>query len=402
MVLGWLIRKYFHGKLDMELSVEGLFLSIFWTSFLLCMSTYVFYPICCFLGARIRPVRIHKDKYLPFVSIIIAAYNEERHIERKLINTLALDYPAEKIEIIVGSDGSTDGTVAIAQKFSNQGVTVFDFPKNRGKTMVQNACVEEAKGEILVFTDAASFLGSNALKKIMANFADPRVGCVAGKVRYVDTDQNITTEGQGIYWQYEQKIKAAESKLGSLIGVDGPLYAMRKEYYVPLEANIISDLISPLLVLFQKKLVVLEPEAIVDEDPCSKTQQELNTRRRIALRGLVGLFQFRELLNPFKNGPAAFQIIFHKLIRWLVGPLILFNFMSCLALSGRQFFDVILFGYSSFFIMVGFGWVLSRFEVNSSFVTIPYYFTLVNLAATLGIIDFLRKKEAITWKPVRH
>ena len=177
---------------------------------------------------------------------------------------------------------------------------------------------------------------------------------------------------------------------------------MRRECYVPLEANIISDFISPLLVLFQRKLVVLEPEAVVDEDPYSKTQQELNTRRRIVVRGLVGLFQFRELLNPLKNGLTAFQILFHKLIRWFVGPLVLFNFMSCLILSDRMFFDVILFGYLSFFIMVGFGWVLSRFEVNSRFVTIPYYFTLVNLAATLGIIDFLRKKEAITWKPVRH
>ena len=377
-------------------------MSIFWTSLLLCMSTYIFYPVCCFLGARISPLRIRKDKYFPSVSIIIAAYNEEKHIERKLLNTLALDYPTEKMEILVGSDGSIDGTVAIVQKFLNQGVTVFDFPENHGKTVVQNACVEAAKGEILIFTDAASFLGSNALKKLMANFADLRVGCVAGKVRYVDTDQNITTEGQGIYWQYEQKIKAAESRLGSLIGVDGPLYAIRRECYVPLEANIISDLISPLLVLFQRKLVVLEPEAVVDEDPYSKTQQELNTRRRIVVRGLVGLFQFRELLNPLKNGLTAFQILFHKLIRWFVGPLILFNFMSCLILSGRMFFDVILFGYLSFFIMVGFGWVLSRFEVNSRFVTIPYYFTLVNLAATLGIIDFLRKKEAITWKPVRH
>ncbi len=168
--------------------MDGLILSIFWTSFLLCMSTYIFYPMCCFLGARISSLRIRKDKYFPSVSIIIAAYNEEKHIERKLLNTLALDYPTEKMEIIVGSDGSIDRTAAIAQKFSNQGVMVFDFPENHGKTMVQNACVEAAKGEILVFTDAASFLNSNALKKLMENFADSRVGCVAGKVRYVDTD----------------------------------------------------------------------------------------------------------------------------------------------------------------------------------------------------------------------
>lgn len=350
---------------------------------------------------KIFPLKVRKVKITPFVSVIISAYNEEKNIERKLENTLAIAYPKDKVEILVGSDGSTDDTPNVVRKYADQGVQFLDFKMNRGKTAVQNDLVNQSTGEILIFTDAASFLPPNAVNKIVRNFDDDRVGCVAGRMRFVDTDTNLTTESQGLYWRYEVKIRELESFTGNLIGVDGPLYAVRRQNYIPLEHNMISDLMTPLLVLEQGKKVVLEPDAIVNEAPTVHTGQEFNARRRITLRGLVGIFSHNRLLNPLKHPALAFQIFFHKVLRWFVGPLVIINFLVCLALSGIWFFKLFLMLYALFFMLAGFGWALEKLGKKITIFKVPYYFSLVNFAATMGILDFFRKKQAVSWKPVR-
>ncbi len=379
------------------------FLSIiFFSTIFLCISSYAFYPIIIWIVGKLFPLKIRKDEISPYVTVIIPAYNEAKSIEKKILNTLALEYPKDKIEILVGSDGSSDETAAIVKKYADHGVLFFDFKINRGKTAVQNDLVEQSKGEILVLTDAASFLPPDGVKMVVRNFADDRVGGVAGKMRFVDTDTNLTTQSQGLYWRYEVAIREMESKLGSLIGVDGPLYAIRRECYVPLGHNIISDLMTPLLVLEQGKKVVLEPDALVDEDPTTKSKQEFTTRRRITLRGLTGISTYADLLNPIKHPMLSFQIFFHKILRWFVGPLVILNGLVCLALTGGHgFFKFFLILYVMFFIAAALGWVAERIGKKVSFLTVPYYFTLVNFAATMGIIDFFRKKQAISWTPVR-
>lgn len=349
------------------------------------------------------PFSPKRKEIFPQVSVIIPAYNEENSIEKKVRNTLELEYPQDKMEILVGSDGSTDKTSEIMSNLSNNKIRFFDFKQNRGKTAVQNDLVKESKGEILVFTDAASFLSPDSLKKIVRDFADPRIGCVGGKMLFVDLDRNLTTKSQGIYWRYESKLRELESRIGSLIGVDGPLYAVKREYYLPLESHIISDLLTPLLVLEQGKKVILEPEALVFEDPTHESTQEFKTRRRITVRGLVGLANYPRLLNPFRHLLLSFQIFLHKIIRWLVGPLMLINLLStiCLSYSGLRAFRFLLVLYMLFFMGAGFGWITEHLGIKSRILTIPYYFTLVNLAAMMGVIDFLKKKQAVTWTPVR-
>ena len=351
---------------------------------------------------KVFSLKVRKADITPFVSVIISAYNEGKNIEKKILNTLALDYPREKIEILVGSDGSTDETASVVKKYDGQDVAFFNFQMNRGKTAVQNDLVVQAKGEILIFTDAASFLPENAIRKIIRNFSDNRIGCVAGRMRFVDTNTNLTTESQGFYWRYEVKIRELESFIGNLIGVDGPLYAVRRQNYIPLEHNMISDLMTPLLVLEQGKKVVLESDAIVNEAPTVHTGQEFNTRRRITLRGLIGIFSHNRLLNPLKHPVLAFQIFFHKVLRWFVGPLVIINFLVCLVLSGIWFFKLFLMLYALFFMVAGFGWALEKLGKKITIFKVPYYFSLVNCAATMGILDFFRKKQAISWKPVRH
>ena len=380
--------------------------TVFIFSLFLPVYTYLLFPLGMVFFSGLFKIDIKKKPATPNVSIIISAFNEEKHIKEKIDNTMALDYPVEKMEILVGSDGSTDETAAIVKNLENENeyIRFVDFKSNRGKTSVQNDLVEMAKGEILVFMDAASFLPSDALNEIVKNFSDSRIGCVAGRMVFVDQNRTITTQSQGVYWHYEMKIKQMESRLGRLIGVDGPLYAVRKKYYIPLASNIISDLMTPLLILAQGKAVILEPNAIVEEEPTRKGTQEFATRRRITLRGLVGIFSHRQVINPFKNPLLTLHIFSHKIIRWGVGLCILVNISAALLLLFYNF----LFGfiwlllYCFFFLAAGIGWYCDKTGVKVKLLTIPFYFCLVNMAATCGVIDFLTKKQAVTWQTVRE
>jgi cellulose synthase/poly-beta-1,6-N-acetylglucosamine synthase-like glycosyltransferase len=378
------------------------FLYLYLFTLILCFCSYVLYPTALWIAGKCFPMRVKKSDIQPTLSILIAAYNEAKHIEQKIENTMALRYPKDKVEILVGSDGSADDTAALVKKYGSKGVRLLEFQANRGKTAVQNDLVSHSEGEILVFTDAASFLRSDALERLVQSFADERVGCAAGRMEFVHVGSNITVQSQGLYWRYESRIRQLESNLGRLIGVDGPLYAVRRSCYVPLAGNMISDLMTPLMVLRQGRRTILEPEAIVYEDPTRKSGQELKTRRRITLRGLTSLFAHRELFNSPKRAGLALQIVLHKVLRWFVGPLVMANAFACVMLSGHWLFAAILILYSVFGAAALSGWIVDKCGGKNRLLMVPYYFTLVNLAATLGIIDFVMRKQAISWKPVRN
>jgi poly-beta-1,6-N-acetyl-D-glucosamine synthase len=376
---------------------------LFWFTIILILSTYFFYPLVLAIFSKIFPYKLIKGEYYPEVSIIISAYNEERHIEQKIKNTLSIDYPKDKMEIIVGSDGSLDKTTELAEKYKSHGIKVLDFKINRGKTAVQNDCVKASRAGIIIFTDAASFFKKNAITELVNNFKDPKVGCVAGQLNFVNTEKNINTQSQGLYWQYELLIRKLESKLGRVIGVDGPLYAIRKSDYQELEHHVISDFISPLLVLANGKKVVFEHNAIIDEEPTQKANQEFNTRRRITLRAFQGLKTHKALLNPFTHFKLSVQLYFHKIFRWLVGIWTILNFISVLFLSTQniKLYNIILILYIILIFSAGIGFSLDRKAIKIRPFSLPFYFILVNSAATLGFIDFLRNKQIIAWKPVR-
>lgn len=372
----------------------------FWLCSLLTAYVYFLYPLIIMRISRSAGRNYIKGDILPSVSVIITAYNEERNIARKIENTLELDYPKELVEIIVGSDGSTDRTEKIVRAYEDRGVRLLCFPKNRGKTMVQNDCVREAKGEIMVFMDAASLCGRDSLRKLVANFADHRVGAVAGRVAFTQAVENLTTESQGIYWKYEQFLKKAESSLGSLVGVDGPLYAIKKELCERLDEDMMSDFISPLLVIKNGHSVVYEPEAVTYEEATGRPGDEIRTRRRIVNRGFAVLSKHRELINPAADPLLAWQIISHKILRWLVGFYYMGMLASSLLLAARWFFFLAFSGLMAVLCLSHYSlWIRDR---QSRLFTIPYYFVLVNLAAVLGSIDFIKGRKVIAWKPVRE
>jgi cellulose synthase/poly-beta-1,6-N-acetylglucosamine synthase-like glycosyltransferase len=372
---------------------------LFWSSFALMGYVYFLYPVMITSLSKYLNKRFSKGDIEPPVSIIITAYNEERGIVSKIENTLSLDYPKHKMEIIVGSDGSTDRTNEIVRSYENQGVRLMGYAHNRGKTMTQNDCVRNASYEIIIFMDASSLCDTNCIRRLVANLSDPRVGAVAGRVEFIQSFDNLTTQSQGIYWKYEQMLKTAESKMGTLVGVDGPLYAIRKELYVQLSQDIISDLITPLLIIRDGYSVVYESDAVTYEEATKQTADEIKTRRRIVSRGFYGLTRYPELFNLLHRPLIAWEIISHKILRWLVGLYFVVMLVCSLVL-------IVNFGYLIMFIGIVTFLCLAYQGFKSQdhcrkICAIPYYFVLVNWAAILGVLDFLRGKKVISWKPVR-
>jgi len=235
---------------------------IFWFSAAALGYTYVGYPILIAALSMLRPRRVRRDKYEPSVTVIITAYNEERALPAKLENTLALDYPRELVEIIVASDCSTDRTDEIARSLEGAGVVLHRQMRRLGKTAAQNAAVEKARGEIILFSDATSFYQPDVLKKIMPSFADLTVGCVGGRLVYVDPSESRVGRGAKSYWNYETFLKKHESRACSLIGVSGCLYAVRRSAYVPLYDEACSDFIIATKMVEQGLRTIYEPEAV--------------------------------------------------------------------------------------------------------------------------------------------
>jgi cellulose synthase/poly-beta-1,6-N-acetylglucosamine synthase-like glycosyltransferase len=373
---------------------------LFWVALFLMSYVYLFYPLLISLLSRILDKKFIKRDFRPSVSIIITAYNEECNIAQKIENVLSLNYPNEETEIIVGSDGSTDHTNDIVRQYETQGVRLVAFKENNGKTFVQNECARKAKHEILIFMDAASLCNEDAIEQIVSNFADDRVGAVAGKIEFVQSKHNLTTQSQGIYWRYEQYLKIAESKLGSLVGVDGPLYAIRKNNYIELQPDIISDLITPLLVIMHGHAVVYEPGAVAYEEATMRTEDEERTRSRIVTRGFTGLFRYPELFNVFSRPMLAWQIISHKILRWMVGFYFFVMFVSTVFLITEVFYLIVLFFFIFFSFLVYRGFKTR--EKPRALFAVPYYFVLVNWAALRGTVNFILGKRIVTWKPVRN
>lgn len=376
-----------------------LFESIFWISFFLTGYVYILYPLIITALSFIFNKHYVRETIEPPLSVVITAFNEEKHIASKIQNTLELDYPKDKLEIIVGSDGSTDRTNEIVKSYEKHGVRLLDFTENRGKTMVQNDCVRKAANDIIVFMDAASVCDKDCLKNLVKNFADSRVGVVAGRVEFIQSKENLTTESQGLYWKYEQSLKKAESRLGSMVGVDGPLYAIRRDVYVYLEADIISDLITPLLVIRDGYSVVYEPTAVTYEEATIRTGDELRTRRRIVTRGFAGLFRYPELFNFIKRPMIVWQILSHKILRWLVGLYFLLMLGSSLILSSQLIYLLAFYCMAGFLFLAYYG--LRTRDHPRGLYAVPYYFVLVNYAALHGVMDFFRGKRVVSWKPVR-
>ncbi len=362
---------------------------------------YIGYPLLLVLISRFVRRRLPEQNCAPFLSILIAAYNEEAGIHKKLEQTLSLEYPPEKMEVIVLSDGSTDRTDEIVQSFNDPRIRLLHITGRMGKTNAQNEGVKHARGDVLVFSDATTIYHAEALRHLASNYMDGRVGAVSGRYQYFDPEgESPTGLGTVAFWNYENYIKMMQSRIRTISGCCGCIYSVRHEAYTALAPDVISDLVQPLHVIGQGYRVIFEDRALAYEETTQSTSEEFSMRVRVITRGIHGLLSVPSLLMPWKHGWVSFQLWSHKILRWLVPFFLLALLCSNLFLLQLPFFRLF------FLVQVGFYLIsmLSLFVPVQRVwkpLGIPLYFCTLNAAAFCSVLEVLRGKKYVIWETVR-
>lgn len=385
--------------MNMQLTAE----IIFWLSAAALGYTYAGYPLLLLIVSRLRPREVRSADFAPAVTVIVTAYNEERDLAAKLENTLALDYPRELLEIIVASDCSTDRTDEIARTFGERGVRLVRQPQRLGKTAAQNMAVAEAGGEIILFSDATSLYEPDVLRVMMPSFADPTVGCVAGRLIYVDPADSRIGRGARSYWGYETFLKKHESRISSLIGASGCLYAVRRSAYLPLYAEACSDFIIATKMVEQNLRAIYEPAAVCTEETNRRSDKELKMRVRVIAQTLTDLWRHRAMMNPFRSGFYAVQLFSHKVMRYAV-PVFLIAILAVSASLARDsmLYAIVFVAQLGCYLSAVGAWLLERAGVHSRLLALPQYFVLANLAALIAFYQFLRGERYAHWETNRE
>ncbi|MCA9743956.1 MAG: glycosyltransferase family 2 protein [Deferribacteres bacterium] len=377
---------------------------LFYLSVALIIYVYAGYPVLLLLMKHLRGQRLHRQQEIePKVTLIISAYNEEDVIAKKLKNSLELDYPADKLEIIVISDQSSDATDEIVQGFADRGVKLHRMSERGGKTMGLNAVVPNAEGEIVIFSDANAMYDRNVVRMMVRNFADSEVGAVTGESRYAIDEGDTSTDSENLYWRYELALKRMESGLGSLVGGDGAIYAIRQKLYRQLNPSDLSDFVNPLQIVVQGYRNVYEGEAFSYEKGGESFEKEFRRKVRIVNRAWRGMMSMRQLLNPLRYGFFAIQAISHKLLRWLVPVFMVCAFVSNLFLvEVEPFYRVMVLLQSAFYLFAGIGLLKREQTEISKIFYVPYYFCLVNWASLKGILENYQGHTYTVWNTVRE
>ena len=377
-------------------------IAVFWVALFLVVYTYLIYPVLLWLlGAGRKMPEYAPLSEWPTASLIIAAHNEEAVLRAKLENALATDYPAERLDIIVVSDASTDGTDRIAAEFAERGVRLHRQETRGGKTEAQNAGVRLARGQFLAFSDANSMYAPSALKRLLAPFADERIGCVCGELQYANPDEQGAGKGEGLYWRYERFLKRRESLLSSTLGANGAIYALRRELFVELRGDIISDFVAPLHAWRRGFRIAYEPTAVATEYSSVRFGDEFHRRRRIVSRSLYGLWTEVGVLNPFAHFFFAFQMSSHKLLRWLVPVWLLVVLAVNVPLAANEYYGLLLALQVAFYGLAALGLLLPERLGRYWLFYVPAYFTATNLGTLLGLLSFLTGRRHRVWQPAR-
>ncbi len=377
----------------------------FWASLGLLLYVYVGFALLLAAVGLVLNRRVKKHPLTPSVSVVIAAYNEEASITERLDNLLELDYPRDRLEVIVASDGSDDATERIVEGYAGLGVRLLSLPR-RGKIHALNDAVAVASGEILVFSDANSIYDRQALRTLVRNFADPEVGGVGGNTIYI-TEKNADTcsKGENLYWNYDKWLKEMESRTGSIISAHGAIYAIRRELYQPLtDPAVTDDFAISTGVIEQGYRLVFEKEARAYEVAIPAANREFWRKVRMMTRGLRGVRLRRRLLNPFKYGFYAVILFTHKLLRRLVAAFLLTLFASSLALAPQGgFYALFCQGQMVFYALALVGYLLKDQRLGRlRLLYVPFFYCLANSAALVALVNILRGHQIERWQPHRN
>jgi cellulose synthase/poly-beta-1,6-N-acetylglucosamine synthase-like glycosyltransferase len=375
----------------------------FWTLLIVGIYPYAIYPVLVVILGRLVNRKVRRDDaFKPVVTVITAAYNEQAHIGATVENKLRQDYPPELLDVIVVSDASSDRTDEIVSEIAGREprVQLLRNVARAGKTTGLNLAIPNARGEIVVFADANSIYRRDAIARLVRNFADPQVGYVTGRMLYVNSDGSLVGDGCSAYMRYENALRAAETRLGSIVGVDGGVDAIRRELYRPMRADQLPDFVAPLTVAEQGFRVIYEPDAALTEDTLSAQGQEYRMRVRVALRAFWALWDKSTLLNPFRFGVFAWQLWSHKLLRYLsflpIAAAMVLNWLLvpqggiyALGAAAQVVFAILCIMAMSSVRGIG-QMALTRYS---------FYFFLLNWASAVAFVRFVRGQKQVLWQP---
>jgi cellulose synthase/poly-beta-1,6-N-acetylglucosamine synthase-like glycosyltransferase len=381
-------------------------LIIFWTAVVLIVYTYIGFPLSVVLRGLFWGHPYKKDELTthPSVSIVISAYNEVESIGAKLDNILSLEYPRDCLEVIIASDGSTDGTDTIVQKYEKHGVKLLSLSRV-GKAAALNAAVNAASGEILVFSDANSMYKTDAIQYLVQPFGDPKVGGVAGNQVYrTEVSGGSSSDGERAYWNFDRMLKQFQGKSGNTLAATGAIYAIRRSLFESIPDGVSDDLFTSTGIIVRKNRLVFAPKAIAYEPVAATSQVEFGRKVRVIMRSWKA-FMFRsELFNPFRYGYYAIQLFSHKILRYLVVfPLLILFLVSLLLWKAGFIYQLATIAQTVFYACAAVGWLLKGTRLGRKRIfTIPFYFCMVNAASLVAIINVLRGQQVKHWEPQRH
>ena len=372
--------------------------TVFWGCAALLAYVYLGYPALLWAWARLRPRKNVTGRGEPTVTIVVAAYNEERRIRQRLSNLLSLDYPRDRLEILVVSDGSTDTTAAVAQEYGGFGVAVIAQDRRKGKPAALNEAVPESKGEIVVFADARQSFDAGALQALVGHFADPQVGAVSGELILTAEGNGGVGGGVNTYWRYEKFIRSNEGRVDSTVGVTGAIYAIRRDLFEPIPPDtILDDVLIPMRVVRRGYRVLFESTAQAYDRAATISGEEWARK----VRTIAGNFQLfsREwwLLDPFRNR-LWFQTVSHKALRLTTPLLLLGALWANFLLLGRSPYNLAFLAQGLFYGAA----LTAALGGRHRLLTVPYVLCLLNWATVVAFCRFVTRRQSVTWERAEH
>lgn len=385
--------------------------TVFWISLGVVIYTFVGYGLLLYLLVRMkrlfRPAqsRLWKIEELPSLTLIVAAYNEADVMEEKIQNTLALHYPSGRLQFIFVTSGSTDTTPDIVARHPQ--IALIHENARLGKIHAVHTAMQQVTTELIVFTDANTFLNQDALVNIARHYADPRVGAVSGEKRVQVDAVSDATAGEGFYWKYESALKRWDSELYSVVGAAGELFSIRSTLYAPLPPDtVLDDFMISMNIAARGYRIIYEPAAFAVEGSSENVGEELKRKVRIAAGGIQSILRLPALLNPFNQPLLTFQYISHRVLRWTVTPFLMLlafvlNGVICFR-GGGTLYSVLFSAQILFYSMALLGYFMERRQMKVKAFFVPYYFCLMNYAVLAGIARFAGGGQSAVWEKARR
>jgi poly-beta-1,6-N-acetyl-D-glucosamine synthase len=374
---------------------------VFWISLSVLFYAYIGYGLLLsLLHAFSRNKKLFNEAFLPHVTVIVPAYNEEPVIRQKIQNCLSLDYPQHLLTLLFVTDGSTDNTPQLVARYSV--IVHLHQPERRGKTAALNRAMQQVSTPVVVFTDANALLHTGSLRKMMRHYQDKTIGGVSGEKRILAADNTAVSAGEGLYWRYESMLKKADASFYTVIGAAGELFSIRTALFEPLQENIIlDDFVLSARICLKGYRFAYEGEAYAIEAPSENIREEQTRKVRISAGCFQALVLLKELLNPLRNWKLTFQYVSHRVLRWVVCPLLVllvFVANAWLFVHQPQIIYSLCFWLQGLFYLLAFlGWLIAEKEGVPKLLFVPYYFVFMNLSLIKGFFRFLSNGQSVNW-----